>query len=623
MNANEKQNCIFQLTVAKIARRIISTALATTIAVSSLTAAATGGADNVGNTDNSEEPILALSESEKSRWSRCSLDYYALVDRAAGCQNDAAVARGCLRAVEYLANLISLKMQLQTQPNKPTSAEQTATAALFRSGPLALVHSSSASGSSFFASKSGTQIIKQVDRFFKSGQLSHIDFPAVFQFFARNDSGSDTCYHAVQAINKVLYEIDPFARIYKMDRKSPRLHDQTKPLSPPVQPEQQTKRVAGIGMIFDDDGIVYGSVFDSPAYHAGVLAGDRIYAVNGVQRRDVASIDVLVRPVAGPRGQTVHLSLQDLRGKVRTLQITRDFVNTASTFTRKLHVAGKNIAYIRVVSFTSDMCSVFRNQVRKLKARFAGENAAIDGWIIDLRQNSGGSVPDSQCVAGTFSGGGVPTGSTRTYESKVNLFLSSVGLIVDSGSDTIPVSITRLIKKKVHVLIDEQTASAAEFVAAHLQEINGAILFGTRTYGKSEMLTIARPVIDELNYFDAVYMQYTDKIALLPSGRSVSGVGLQADVTVANNEAQSLMSLRIKRKIERHPHAHFSSQQTNWQHTAATANIIGAIKEELLTEPDNDKTAGVRAQYLDLAVANNLPVHDKQLLTALQAFSLR
>jgi carboxyl-terminal processing protease len=212
----------------------------------------------------------------------------------------------------------------------------------------------------------------------------------------------------------------------------------------------------------------------SPAFKAGVLAGDKILKVNGEDLRNTRLEDV-IKKITGPIGSEVKLTLQHPDGQIVELTMTRQevVVPTVKGYQRKADnswdyyvVKDPKIAYIRITQFTSDTFD-------KLKAALDPlVQDGMKGLILDLRFNPGGRLDQAKDV--------------------VNLFVKE-GVIVTTRGRNRAEEITRAEPDKalpdfpMVVLVNEHSASASEIVSGSLMDNHRALVIGTRTYGKGSV----------------------------------------------------------------------------------------------------------------------------------------
>jgi carboxyl-terminal processing protease len=234
----------------------------------------------------------------------------------------------------------------------------------------------------------------------------------------------------------------------------------------------------GVGIQLDQnangDIEVVTPIDDSPAFKAGVLAGDKILKVNGEDLRSVRLDDVIKR-ITGPIGSEVQLTLQHPDGQIVELKMTRQeiVVPTVKGYQRKSDnswdfyvVKDPKIAYIRITQFTSDTFDKLKEALDMLLAD------GMKGLILDLRFNPGGRLDQAKDV--------------------VNLFVRDGVIVVTRGRNR-PEEITRAEPDKalpdfpMAILVNEHSASASEIVAGSLMDNKRALVIGTRTYGKGSV----------------------------------------------------------------------------------------------------------------------------------------
>jgi carboxyl-terminal processing protease len=191
---------------------------------------------------------------------------------------------------------------------------------------------------------------------------------------------------------------------------------------------------------------------------------------------------------------------------VRRGTVTRDLHLTRARFTTEdvvvEHLAG-NIARIQVSAFTRGVGREVRDALGAPGERHAG------GVVLDLRDDPGGLLDEAVQVASVFLDGGPVVSYERRGRPARTLDASSGGDLT-----------TPLV-----VLVNSSTASAAEVVAAALQDRNRAVVVGSRTYGKGSVQEPAR-------LSDGSALELTVGRYLTPAGRSLEGVGVEPDVAV-------------------------------------------------------------------------------------------
>ncbi len=237
----------------------------------------------------------------------------------------------------------------------------------------------------------------------------------------------------------------------------------------------------------------------SPAERAGVAPPDKIVTVNGRLYRGLTLHDA-VADIRGKAGETVTLSI--LRGdKLVSVPLVRQRV----VFDQVSHmIVGGNVGYVGIPGFNAKTPQELHDALTDLASKGA------HALILDMRHSPGGSFDDAVAAVGEL----VPAGSTVVT-------LSKRGKVEPIVPKTTPVE----LEEPIAVLVDHETASSAELVAAALQELRHATVVGSKTKGK---WTVQR--VDDLPNGYAI--KYTMAMFASPAGRSFDGAGMAPDIEV-------------------------------------------------------------------------------------------
>ena len=281
-------------------------------------------------------------------------------------------------------------------------------------------------------------------------------------------------------------------------------------------------RYSGVGIWLrsTQDGQVYVASVQpgSPASSAGLLAGDRLTAVNGseVASEPLATVAATLR---GKVGSTVPIELTR-DGEALSVVVTRGALASDDVVVTRLK---GGVEVVRIAAFTRGVGSAVR------KAIDSTDQGPTTGVVLDLRSNPGGLLTEAVEVASAFLDGGAVVSYERRGEPIQHLDA------IAGGNTSVPLV----------VLVDEGTASAAEVVAGALQDRNRAVIVGSRTYGKG---SIQEPT--ELS--DGSALELTVGRYLTPAGRSLDGVGIDPDVLVsakAGSAAAEQRALEVLRGL--------------------------------------------------------------------------
>jgi len=262
--------------------------------------------------------------------------------------------------------------------------------------------------------------------------------------------------------------------------------------------QQQSGRFAGvgIGVVPDKQGLKIDEVYDnSPAQRAKIAGGDLIVAVNGTPLAG-KSQDQAVALIKGPIGSDVRLRIRHGDAE-RDVTLTRATIEVPVVASQEKTLDGKHYAVIRLDQFSSGAHGELAAAVRKALAR------KDDGIVLDLRDNPGGLVTEAQLVASEFlSDGKIVTTKGRSVPTRT----------LDATGDPIAP------KTPMVVLVNHNSASAAEIVAGALQDRGRAKLVGTRTFGKGVFQQVFE--LSNGGALDITGGQY-----FTPSGRNLGGRG--------------------------------------------------------------------------------------------------
>ena len=298
------------------------------------------------------------------------------------------------------------------------------------------------------------------------------------------------------AINGVLQYLDPYSAY----------------MSPESFKDMQTETSGKFGGLGIEVGMEHGVVKvispidNSPASKVGVKAGDYIVKIDGIQVQG-KSLTEAVELMRGPIGTDIEITVRR-RGekKALTFKITRDIIKIASV---KSEIKDEKTGYLRLTAFNENSSNQLKDKINEFK-----KNNKIKNYILDLRNNPGGLLSQAKTISDFFLDHGeiVSTKSKRKHENKK--WFAKKGDILND--------------KTMLVLINYGSASASEIVAGALQDHKRAILIGENTYGKGSVQSII-----PLKNNGAVRL--TVSKYYLPSGKSISDVGVTPDIEISEN----------------------------------------------------------------------------------------
>jgi carboxyl-terminal processing protease len=263
----------------------------------------------------------------------------------------------------------------------------------------------------------------------------------------------------------------------------------------------------GLGVTKVKGGLRVQSVFKgSPAERAGIEVGDAIVSVDG---RSIAglSTEAAAERIKGPEGTEVTVGVRSgPHAKPRPVKLTREQISVPVVSSRLKTLHGRRLGYLRMASFTDGVHGAVAAQVRRLERRGA------QGLVLDLRGNGGGLLDEAVLTASVFLPKGETVVSTRSRSEGDAVYRTR-------GGSLPPLPLV--------VLIDRNTASAAEILTAALADDAGAKTVGTRSYGKGVFQ-------QEVGLSNGGALKLTVGEYFTPAGVNLAGKGIRPDVRAPN-----------------------------------------------------------------------------------------
>lgn len=249
---------------------------------------------------------------------------------------------------------------------------------------------------------------------------------------------------------------------------------------------------------------VIAPIKDTPAFKAGLKAGDKILRIDDKPTADL-SIEEAVNLIRGKRGTPVVLTVSSNGADTKEVEIIRDTIKIPTIDWEIIESNGKKTAYLQLFTFNQNIDSEFQKAAQEIL------NSGAERLIIDLRNNPGGLLDSAVNIAGWFldkdqivTVEAFRDGSKNEFKSKGNGSLEIYPTII---------------------LINGGSASASEIVAGALHDNRGVRLVGEKTFGKGS--------VQELEKFrDGSSLKVTVAKWLTPNGTSISDTGIEPDVKV-------------------------------------------------------------------------------------------
>lgn len=276
---------------------------------------------------------------------------------------------------------------------------------------------------------------------------------------------------------------------------------------------------------------VVAPIDDTPAFKAGIQAGDLIIRIDDKPVKGLSLLDA-VKLMRGEPGTDIRLTvLRETVEQPFEVEITRDIIRVRSVKSRLLE---PGFGYLRVTQFSSQTGKTLSAEYDKLKDENDGE---LKGLVLDLRNNPGGVLNAAVEVSDAF-----------LNEGSV---VSIKGRLADSTQEFNATRGDLLKDRPLVVLVNSGSASASEIVAGALQDHGRAVVMGSQTFGKGSVQTIL-PLQNEAALKLTTARYYT------PKGRSIQAEGIQPDIEIqsvtvkskATNGLKPLKEADLLRRLE-------------------------------------------------------------------------
>jgi len=265
---------------------------------------------------------------------------------------------------------------------------------------------------------------------------------------------------------------------------------------------------SGVGLTVEPSraGLVVTSALNGPAREAGVRPGDIILRIDG-RPAGKLTFDQALNLIKGQQGTVVHLTLRRPGRVHMRVTVVRQAITLHSLRARMIRFRGTKLGYIRLLSFP-DATSERIDQATESLVRHGAK-----GIVLDLRDNPGGLVTQAVRTVSIFLDDGVVCTISGLHQDETTYDVT--------GEAPFP-------RLPLVVAVNHGSASAAEIVAAALQDHERAIVIGHRTYGKASVQSI-RP----LSHGTA--LKLTTAMYRTPAGRDLTGEGVHPRIRVGDD----------------------------------------------------------------------------------------
>lgn len=246
---------------------------------------------------------------------------------------------------------------------------------------------------------------------------------------------------------------------------------------------------------------------DSPADKIGVKAGDYIIKINDKQVKGLTLMQA-VNLMRGKIGTSINITVRRvdvdddlkftiIRDKIKVREVSSSIIN--------------NVGYIRLRAFNEQSGDQLLAKIKD----FSKDNNNLTGYILDLRNNPGGLLSQAIQITDAFLDGGEIVSTRGREKNDIKIYTAKRGDVLKG--------------KPLIVLINRGSASASEIVSGALKDHKRAILLGEKSFGKGSVQTII-----PLKGNGA--LRLTTAKYYLPSGNSISEIGVEPDIVVKENK---------------------------------------------------------------------------------------
>ena len=257
---------------------------------------------------------------------------------------------------------------------------------------------------------------------------------------------------------------------------------------------------------------VISAMDDTPAFKAGIKAGDIVTGLNGKTTQGLLPEEALDQMRGRPNSKVTLTIKREGLDHPLDISMRREVIHIQVV---KQRMEPGNIGYVRLTEFTEQADATLKRAVKSLRRQAGGKLRAL---VLDLRNNPGDLLDQAVAVSADFVAQGAIV-STRGRNTEDAAWLDAKGADILDGAPLV-------------VLINSGSASASEIVAGALQDRHRAVLAGTRSFGKGSVQTVIPfPGNGAVRLTTARY--YT------PSGRSIQGRGITPDVLVAETREEA------------------------------------------------------------------------------------
>ena len=287
-------------------------------------------------------------------------------------------------------------------------------------------------------------------------------------------------------------------------------------------------KFGGLGIMIemkDNFVTVLAPMEDTPGFRAGILAGDRIIKIDGKSAEKLGLTEAVDHLRGEPGTEVTITILRPSSGQVKDVTMKREEikVDMVKDINNKkdFPLSEDKIGYVRLVQFGEQTSDDLEKAIRKLKAQ------GMQAFILDLRGNPGGLLDQAVDVCSKF----LPRGT---------LIVTTEGQNPTQDSRRVSTGRDEIDKMPMVVLVNFNSASAAEIVAGCLQDLKRALIMGEKTFGKGSVQSI-------IPLQDGSALRLTTAKYYTPSHKVIHGEGITPDCVVPMSDEDE-MAVMLKQR---------------------------------------------------------------------------
>lgn len=290
--------------------------------------------------------------------------------------------------------------------------------------------------------------------------------------------------------------------------------------------EETSGEFGGIGIeigVQDEVLTIISPIEDTPAYKAGLKAGDKIVTINGESTKGLSLVEA-AQKMKGKNGEIIKLGIMRKEfDKPKVFDVKRGVVRIKSVKSTDLQ---DGYLYVRITSFIentySDYMKVVNNHLKKY--------GKIKGLILDVRNNPGGLLDQAVKMADIFLDEGIIVSTVGRNQKEKEIIYAKK----DVGADDYPIIIVQ----------NEYSASASEILAGALQDNNRALVLGQRSFGKGSVQSVVK-------LGDGAGLKLTVARYYTPKGTEIQAEGIRPDIIVDDVDPEAYEKALVKKNVRR------------------------------------------------------------------------